>query len=150
MEKENQIRIALIDDHEGLRVSLQNFLEYYNFTVVLQADNGQMAINLLQMQDLVPEICILDINMPVMDGFQTAKELAERYPQIKVLVFSSHDDKKSIEEMLSLGVKGYVLKGSSTENLKKAGVKLHEGGGYFSETISETALSYLAENRNLR
>ena len=148
MEKEYQITIALIDDHEGLRISLQNFLEYCDFKVVMQADNGQTAIELLQNQDHLPDICILDISMPVMDGYQTAKELAERFPKIKVLVFSSHDQKKSIQEMLRLGVKGYFLKGSSPERLKDAVPKIYEGGYYFSETIRETALNYLAENRS--
>ena len=146
MEKEKQITIALIDDHEGLRISLQNFLEYSNFKVVLGAANGQEAIDNLQIQEVLPDICILDINMPVMDGYQTAMELAERYPQIKILVFSSFDNKKSITEMLSLGVRGYVLKGSDPAKLKTAVIKLYEGGYYFSETISKTALSYLAEN----
>lgn len=124
------------------------FLEYCDFKVVLQAENGQRAIELLQKQDQLPDICILDISMPIMDGYQTAKELAERFPKIKVLVFSSHDHKKSIEEMLRLGIKGYVLKGSSPERLKDAVPRLFEGSYYFSETIRETAMSYLAENRN--
>lgn len=150
MEKEKQITIALIDDHVGIRISLQNFLEYSNFKVVLHAANGQEAIDNLQIQEVLPDICILDINMPVMDGYQTAKELADRYPQIKIMVFSSFDHKKSITEMLSLGVRGYVLKGSPPEKLKTAVVKLYGGGYYFSETVSTTALSYLAENGNSR
>ena len=149
MEKEKQITISIIEDHIGLRVSLQNFLQYSNFKVILEAANGQMAIDSLQMQEVLPDICILDINMPVMDGYQTAKELAVQYPKIKILVFSSLDNKRSIREMLSLGVKGDVLKGSAAEKLKTAVIKLYEGGYYFSETISKTALSYLAENNNL-
>lgn len=149
MEKENQITIALIDDHEGLRISLQNFLEYSNFKVVLQAANGQEAIKGLQLQEVLPDICILDISMPVMDGYQTAKQMAERYPEIKILVFSSLDNKKSIIEMLRLGVRGYVLKGSAPEKLKKAVIKLDQGEYYFSETISKTALTYLAGNSDL-
>lgn len=150
MEKENQIKIALIEDHQGLRKSLQKIFEACNFTVVMQADNGQAAIDSLEVQDLMPDICVLDINMPIMDGFQTAKEIAQKYPQIKILVLSSHDYKTSIREMLRLGVRGYVLKGSSPEKLKTAVLKLYEGGYYFSETVSKTALSYLAENRNFR
>lgn len=149
MEKENQITIALIDDHEGLRISLQNFLEYSNFKVVLQAANGQEAIEGLQLQEVLPDICILDISMPVMDGYQTAKQMAERYPEIKILVFSSLDNKKSIIEMLRLGVRGYVLKGSAPEKLKKAVIKLDQGEYYFSDTISKTALTYLAGNSDL-
>lgn len=149
MEKEKQITIALIDDHEGLRISLQNFLEYSNFKVVLQAANGQEAIDSLKMKEVLPDICILDIRMPVMDGYQTAKLMADRYPKIKILVFSSLDNKKSIIEMLSLGARGYVMKGSAPEKLKKAVIKLDQGEYYFSETISKTALSYLAENRIL-
>lgn len=124
-------------------------MEYSNFKVVLQAANGQEAIERLQMQEVLPDICILDISMPVMDGYQTAKQMAERYPEIKILVFSSLDNKKSIIEMLSLGVRGYVLKGSAPEKLKKAVIKLDQGESYFSETISKTALSYLAENNDL-
>lgn len=149
MKNEKQITISIIEDHIGLRVSLENFLQYNNFKVVLQAANGQLAIESLKLQEILPDICILDINMPVMDGFQTAKALAVRYPKIKILVFSSLDNKRSIREMLSLGVKGYILKGTSPEKLKTAVIKLYEGGYYFSETISKTAESYLAENTSL-
>lgn len=69
-------------------------MEYSDFKVVLQAANGQEAIEGLQLQEVLPDICILDISMPVMDGYQTAKQMAERYPEIKILVFSSLDNKK--------------------------------------------------------
>lgn len=148
MEKQKQIKIALIEDHEGVRVSLQNFFEYCNFSVVLLAANGRMAMEILRMQQALPDVCILDINMPEMDGFQTAKELAENYPLVRILVFSSLDNKKILAEMLDLGARGYVLKGAPAENLKTAVIRLHEGAYYFSESIRSAALDYLAGKRD--
>lgn len=150
MENDKLITIALIEDHEGLRISLQNFLEYSNFKVVLQKANGREAIDALESIEQLPQICILDINMPVMDGYQTAGLLSEKYPEIRVLVFTSLDNRKSIEEMLGLGVRGYIVKGSPPEKLKEAAVKLCQGGYFFSETVRSTALTYLAEKRNFQ
>lgn len=84
--------------------------------------------------------------MPEMDGFDTARELKQRYSQIKILVLSSLDHKKFITKMLDLGVKGYILKGYASEELKTAVMKLYKGGYYFSETVNSTAVSYLAGN----
>jgi len=145
MEKENQITIALIDDHQKLREAVARFFESCNFNVVVQAGHGEMGLNYLQMCEIVPDVCILDINMPVMDGFATAKELAKKYPHMKIVVFSSRDDGISVKEMLRLGAKGYLLKGSDPAEIKAAVLKIHKGEYYFSEEVNKVAQDYLGE-----
>ncbi|MEO8172240.1 MAG: response regulator transcription factor [Sediminibacterium sp.] len=146
MTKENEIRIALIDDHTGLREALKNFFESCDFTVVFQAENGQRGLDCMLMCDVMPHICVLDIDMPVMDGFVTAGELSKRYPKLKILAFSTHDDAMSVKEMLRAGASGYLVKGADTHEIKTAVIKLYEGGYYFSGKVENAALSYL-ENR---
>ena len=139
-------KVLVVDDASFMRMRMTKLLTENGYEVE-EAENGAEAV--AKYQDSKPDLVLMDITMPVMDGFQKAGELAEKYPGIRILVFSSLDNKRSITEMLSLGVKGYVLKGSAPEKLKTAVIKLHQGGYYFSETISKTALSYLAENSNL-
>lgn len=143
MEKQQQIRIGIIEDYPALRECLKKIFESCNFEVVILADNGKHALESLNALDTLPDICVLDINMPVMDGFETAKILAQVYPQIKILVHSSLDNTKSITAMLRLGVRGYILKGVNSTAIKKAVLKVYHGGYYFSETVSERALNYL-------
>ncbi|RTZ46108.1 response regulator transcription factor [Chryseobacterium arthrosphaerae] len=68
--------------------------------------------------EVVPDVMVVDINMPVMNGFETAKALNEKYPQTKVLAFSINDDVQDVVKMLQRGVKGYILKGADPKNLK--------------------------------
>lgn len=91
---------------------------------------------------VVPDVIIVDICMPVMNGFETAKALLGKYPQINILAFSMNDDEKDVMRMLRCGSKGYILKGADPEEMKKAIKIVYEGGWYFSIGISEIAGRY--------
>lgn len=140
---EKQITIALIDDSKILQKLLKYSFKHYGFKIVLQANNGQAALKGLHRQEIKPDVCILDINMPVIDGFRTARELAKNHPHIKILIFNSPDNSTAVEEMLKFGARGYMVKGSALEKLQTAVVELYHGGYYFSETVRGAALNYL-------
>ena len=103
-------QVAIRDDHISLRTALAmlvNSFEWY--TVLLEADNGKdLRTRILQHQ--VPDIVLLDVNMPEMDGFETTQWLHKNYPHIKVLVLSMLSDERTIIKMFRLGAKGYLLK----------------------------------------
>ncbi|MAP80910.1 MAG: DNA-binding response regulator [Aequorivita sp.] len=136
--------VVVVDDHSLFARSLANLINSFsNFEVLFQAKNGVEMQEKLQAHDVLPEIILLDINMPVMDGFETAEWLAQNHPEIKVLALSMEDEEQTILKMLRKGVNGYLLKDIHPELLNKALVELQEKGYYHSEKVAETLLHSL-------
>lgn len=143
MSKEETIRVAMIDDHDLLRKGICDFIrDDDNFEIVFEAENGKLALEKMEQIEVIPDIMVVDINMPVMNGFETAKTLLKKYPQTKVLAFSINDDVQDVVKMLNCGAKGYILKGSDPEELKKAITVLNDGGCYFSAGVAEVTIEY--------
>lgn len=136
------ITVALIDDHTPLLNAVRKFLESFSIRVLFQAGNGQEALQKLSESDVLPDICILDLNMPVMNGFETATALSNKYPDIKVLAFSVNDDEANVVAMLQSGAKGYILKGADPDEIKKAIEVVYNNRKYFSVGISNIAEEY--------
>jgi two-component system invasion response regulator UvrY len=141
-------KIAMADDHVMLRNGLATLLKEAGYAVLFQASNGQEFIEKLKAQDL-PQVALMDINMPGMDGFETALWLKKAHPQIKVLALSMLDDETAIIRMLRAGAKGYVLKDSDPEELQRAIDAIANHGFYHSEMVSGKlihAINNLDEN----
>jgi|SRR6218665_584349 len=134
--KPNVIKVALVDDHILLRRGLAGMIDQFeNYSVVLEADNGQKMIDMLSSQNF-PDLILLDINMPVKDGYQTAQWLKENHPQIKVLALSMYDSEPSIIKMLKNGARGYLLKDTDPNDFKTALNSVIEKGFHYSEIVS--------------
>ncbi|MGR3792256.1 MULTISPECIES: response regulator [Flavobacterium] len=143
MSEEKIIKTAFIDDHDLLRKGICDFLRDDNtFEIIFEAENGKVALEKMEQSEVVPDVMIVDISMPVMNGFETAKALLEKYPQTNILAFSVNDGVQDVVKMLNCGAKGYILKGADPEELKKAIKVLYEGGRYFSAGICEIAKEY--------
>lgn len=99
----NPVTIAIVDDSVPFRKTLSIFLSRMGFTVSCEAGNGEDFFRQLSSLEILPEICILDTNMPVMDGFATARKLAADYPEMGIIGHSFFDE-KSRAAMLGLGV----------------------------------------------
>lgn len=127
--------IVLTDDHILLRNGLAGLLKNIGHQILFEADNGQDLINKLDPGQL-PEIVLMDINMPVMDGCGATKWLREHYPQIKVLALSMYNTEGTIISMLKAGAKGYILKDSRPEQLKNAIEAIMNEGYYYSELVN--------------
>ena len=110
MKKVTQHCIAIVDDNPVVRAFTSFLLSRHNFIVAFEAKNGQECINLMQQLDQVPDLIILDIQMPVMNGFETAVILKEKWPSIKIIALSTEDDLDSINKILSAGVDSFVSK----------------------------------------
>lgn len=146
--------LALADDHVLLRNGLAALLRDYGYPVLFEADNGVHFIEKLKTV-AVPQVVLMDINMPVMDGFETAAWLKQHRPQIKVLALSMLDDETSIIRMIQAGARGYVLKDSDPDELHTAIQAVLQKGFYHSELVSGKlfqALSHkdVGENQILR
>lgn len=141
--------IALIDDHAKLRNAVANYLESFNYTVILQAADGKEGLEAIALLPEKPKLCIVDINMPVMDGFATARQLTQCCPAIKILAFSVHGDEENVVKMLEAGAKGYLQKGCDPEEIKRAVDQLLAGKYYFSEAVKDMAIKYLISEGKL-
>jgi two-component system, NarL family, invasion response regulator UvrY len=127
--------IVLTDDHVLLRNGLAELVIKLGHTILFEADNGQDFIDKLDANNL-PDIVLLDINMPEMDGFETSQWLKQHHPQIKVLALSMYNNEASIIRMLKCGAKGYILKDSEPWELKLAIESLATKGYYYSDLVS--------------
>lgn len=130
------INIAIVDDHRLLRQGLVEVIQKNSsFRVVMQADHGKDLIQQLKTLENLPDLILLDINMPVMNGYETAAWLKENHPTLKVMALSMYDNESAIIRMLKNGVKGYVLKDAENEELQEAIYRIMTTGYYYSDLV---------------
>ncbi|MBK9533108.1 MAG: response regulator transcription factor [Chitinophagaceae bacterium] len=127
--------IVLVDDHSLLRMGLASLVESLGNTVLFEADNGKEFLEKID-KNILPDIVLMDINMPEMDGFQTTHWLKINHPGVHVLALSMYDNETSIIRMLKCGAKGYILKDSEPAELKAAIHSLMDKGFYYSDLVS--------------
>jgi len=138
-----KIKVAITDDHTLLRNALARLVNSFDgYTVLLEADNGKDLRNKI-MKHQVPDVVLLDVNMPEMDGFETTQWLRKNYPYIKILALSMLSDEKTIIKMFRLGATGYLLKNTDAEELKKALDAVVNKNVYLSEYVSAKLVSGL-------
>jgi len=143
VKKNKKIEVIITDDHILLRNALARLVNSFEgYNVLAEADNGKELKAKIQ-QHLVPDIVLLDVNMPEMDGFETTQWLRKNYPHIKVLVLSMLSDEKTIIKMFRLGAKGYLLKNTDSDELKKALDSVINKNVYLSEYVSDKLVSGL-------
>ena len=140
-------KIALVDDHTLLRRGLANLVEDHGHIVVFEARNGKEMIQLLSPATM-PDIILLDIHMPVMDGYETAAWLKAHHPDVKVLALSMYDDETSVIRMIKNGARGYILKDSDPSELKNALHALETKDYYHSEMVSARLVHTLNQTNN--
>lgn len=131
-----QIKIALADDHNLFRKGVEELIEDFdNMEVLYSVANGKELINKLSSGKL-PDVCLLDINMPELNGFETAKKIKEQWPDIKILAVSVYDSEFNIIGMLRAGAGGYILKDAQPDVLRRAIEGIYENGFYHSELVT--------------
>jgi two-component system, NarL family, invasion response regulator UvrY len=127
--------IALADDHALLRNGLANLLEESGYDVLFQANNGEELINKINAGS-VPDLVLMDINMPVTDGYTATLFLKNNFPNVRVLALSMYDDEEAIIRMLKNGARGYILKDAHPTELNNALHVLMTNGFYHSEMVT--------------
>lgn len=137
MEK---IKVVLADDHLVVRSGIKNLLENEgDIAVIGEASNGEEALQAVE--KLRPDLLIIDIRMPVMNGLEATHKLTNSSPDSKVLILSMHDDEDYILQSVESGASGYLLKDTSKEEFLKAIKTIHQGGKYFSGDISQVLVN---------
>jgi len=128
------INIIIADDHRIFREGLKELLQASGkYEIIAEAANGLELIEKLAIK--LPDIILLDISMPVMDGHQAAQIISNKYPDVHMLVLSSYGDETSYYKMIEAGVKGFILKESSSSELEMALVEICQNGSYFSQEL---------------
>ncbi|MFB9862740.1 response regulator [Rufibacter immobilis] len=137
MHAPHPANVALVDDHKLFRKGMAEIINGFSgFSIMLEAENGRDFIQKLAPGNL-PSIAVLDISMPVMDGFETARWLQEHHPDMKILALSMSDEEETVLRMLKCGVDGYVLKNADTSELRMALEALEVNGSYYSSSVTE-------------
>lgn len=145
----SKIKIAIADDYkifrEGLKVGLSSddALE-----VVLEADNGEDLLKGLE--TITPDIILMDLKMPLMDGMEATREVRKKYPSIKVLVVSMYEDDKFIIHLMENGANGYLLKNTEPDEIRRSIYSVHENGYYFNDLVNKALLKKLVLKNNLK
>jgi DNA-binding NarL/FixJ family response regulator len=144
----DKINIAIVDDHTLFRNGVAALMgEFAELKVVFEAENGQQMQQMLAKHPL-PKVVLMDINMPVMDGYAATKWLKENYPQIKVLALSMFEDDKAVIRMIKCGASGYVLKESKPRQLLEAIKTIYEKGVYINEMVSGKLIRSVADEED--
>ncbi len=131
-------RIVLADDHVLVRQGLKSLLEREHFQVMAEASDGQDAVRLTEAHQ--PDIAILDISMPTLNGIDAARGLSRSAPKTKVILLTQHEEEQYIHEALEAGVKGYVLKSQVANDLIQAIRQVGRGEFYLSPGISRAVM----------
>lgn len=131
---ENQIKLLLAEDHEVMREALRSLLDNDSeFIVVGEAKNGREALELVQ--SCVPDVVVMDVNLPELNGIEATRQLHEMYPHIKVIGLSVHEKGRVIMEMINAGAVGYLPKTSAARELIDAIKTVMKGNLYVSSSV---------------
>ncbi|MBN9282888.1 MULTISPECIES: response regulator transcription factor [Flavobacterium] len=140
----NKIKIVIVDDHLLFSQSLSFLINSFKeFVVAGNYNNGKDFLTGLVATEELPDLVLLDVNMPVMDGVETMKRLKENYPELRVLALSVNDDEDTIIKMISNGATGYLLKDTHPAVFREALLKVHETGYFYTEMVSGVLINKL-------
>jgi DNA-binding NarL/FixJ family response regulator len=135
------IQIALVDDHRLFRSGIASLINGFNrYNILFEAAHGKEMIDKIT-AGLVPDIILLDINMPVMDGISTAQWLKKSHPSICTIILSMYEDAEKVLAMVKLGVKGYLLKDAEPHEFEMALLKVAEGELYYPDFVTRHLLN---------
>jgi len=137
------IRVLVVDDNAGFRESLLSLLEAGNLQVVGEAGSGLEALDLMPV--LEPDVVLMDVRMPAMDGIEATRKLKDGFPEVGVVALSGHEDQEIVRGMLVAGASGYVLKDSDGDEILTAVSRAAEGGAILSPGVTPRVIDELTE-----
>ncbi len=131
------IKLIIVDDHEMFRTELKEMLRRIDkdFEVIADAANGEEGVYLVIQEQ--PNIILMDIEMPVMNGIEATHKIIEQFPEIGIIGFSMSDQRYTVCEMIKAGARGYLLKNTHKDELRLAIRKVYEGGSYYSKEVAK-------------
>lgn len=141
-----RIKIAIVDDHKLVSKAIENMISSnLNFEVVMNCFNGEDFLNELKVATVIPEVVLMDINMPRKNGIETTLEVMAKYPDLKIIALTMEDNETTIISMLKAGAKGYLLKDMSPDILFDAINIVHEKGIFYTDIVTQSLLKIKTE-----
>jgi DNA-binding NarL/FixJ family response regulator len=139
------IRVLVVDDHAILRDGIRSILESQDDIVVVgEASNGEEALDFVR--KLIPDIVLMDISMPKMNGLEATRLITEQFPQVKVLILTQHDNREYITPALGAGATGYVLKRSGRREMLNALRQVYDQGAFLTGNVTQEVLKEYSQN----
>ncbi|WP_035334595.1 response regulator transcription factor [Dokdonia sp. PRO95] len=139
--------IVIVDDHTLLSQAISGLVNSFeNFKVLYTCKNGQELLDNLRFENKRPDIILMDVNMPIMDGIEATTQVKELYPTILILALSVEEDDHTILQMIRAGAKGYLLKDTEKKTLENALNELAVNGYYHTNTVSQLLVKSLNGN----
>jgi len=133
-------RVLLADDHKLMRAGLRLVIDQHpEFSVVGEADDGRQAVAMAD--SLKPDVVVMDIGMPSLNGIEAALQITEKHPETSVVMLSMHSDESYVLRALKAGARGYLLKDSAEADLIRALQAVAEGKSFFSPAVSKVLLA---------
>jgi DNA-binding NarL/FixJ family response regulator len=146
MNEPDVIKVAIADDHHLFRTGVRTTLSMRkDIQMVAEAENGMQLLNLLK--HIKPDVVLLDIQMPIMDGLTTLPEIKKLYPDIKVIMLSMHNDHSMISKMMEIGANSYLTKESDSETIYRAIRTCYEEEFFFNDLTNKALLTGLRNKR---
>ncbi|MBS1688875.1 MAG: response regulator transcription factor [Bacteroidetes bacterium] len=140
------IVLAIADDHEIFRKGVIEIISSWDeFSVTIEANDGKDLIHRIAKANTQPNICIIDINMPEMNGYDTLAEIKKQWPKIKVMVLTMLKDEYCFIKMIRNGADGFLSKNSNPKELRKALLSIHESGVYHSDLMARKFIRVMQE-----
>jgi len=136
------VRVLLVEDHELIRMGLAITVgKSDDIKLVGEAENGLLGVEMAK--QVVPDVVLMDIGLPNIDGIEATKRIKDFNPQIKVLIFTSRDSEEDVFAAFKSGADGYIMKGASTDNINTAIRSVNEGVAWIDPSIARLVLSSL-------
>lgn len=140
------IKVAIADDHVLFRAGVKSALSVHkDIKMIAEADNGMQLLTVLK--HIQPDVILLDIQMPIMDGINTLPEIKKLYPEIKVIMLTMHNDHSMISKLMELGANSYLTKNSDSEIIYQAIKTVHEQEYYFNQLTNKALIDGLRTKR---
>jgi DNA-binding NarL/FixJ family response regulator len=141
--------VVIVEDHTLLSQAISGIVnQFKSFEVLYLCKNGDELVKKLHLNHVVPDIVLMDVNMPIMNGIETTKWLATNYPFVNVLALTVEEDENVILNMIRSGAKGYLLKDVDKETLEMALLRIMEEGSYHSNTVTNALINSLKGSYN--
>ncbi len=151
MSAKEKINICVVDDQQLFRQGLISLLkENKQFNILFEAGNGQELFDTLKTKSTLPDVILLDIEMPVLDGVETTIRLKTKYPEIKIIILTMHDEEEMIVHLIEKGAHGFLPKNEDIEHVVDAIYAVHQNGYFFNDRISKAMVKGLLNSKKIK
>jgi len=142
-------KVVIVDDHILLSQAITELVNVFaDFTMLYSCKNGKELLDKLKDTDNLPDVILMDVNMPILNGIETTQIITETYPKLKVIALSVEEEENTIIDMLKAGARGYLMKDCKKEQLENAMIKVIQEGYFHTNTVAKLLVESLNERNS--